>query len=779
MEQENIYTTNNVENEETLSFSEFIKDYVKQWKWFVISLVVCLIVAGCYLLIAQRQYSTRLSILIDVDRRSSASASAAQSMMNMSGVFNMSTNNLDNEMIILHSPDLMRIVVDTLHLESSYYIVQRMRKTELYNNTPILAQIINTDSAAIISSANFYVKKNKNNFKVKGSYYFKKDEIDFEKEINNISEKIPLSRGAYIELQMTGKPMEEGEKYFVNIRSALATAYGLCGNLGVEQSTKMSSILNVSLKGNNTGKNAVILRELINQYNLMNVNIKNEIAYSTAVFINDRLNQISNELGDAESNIVAYKQQNKITNLQTEAQLFVQQSGQNEQKLLDVETQLNIISYIQQFINDPANQKAVIPNIGVTDIGLSQMINNYNTALLQNEVQMKGMTQENPRYQQLAQSSENARSSIVNSLNTMKQTYNVTKNDLMRQLAQNRARIQSVPQQEMGLLGKDREQQIKQNLFLFLMQKREETNLTIASTPNKARIVISPLENTAPVAPRKNMILLAALIIGLLIPFAIIYITKLFKTQISSRHDLEKLSQVSIVGQIAKNTTDNLLVVEKNQATGIGEMFRSLRNNINFIFNNKTNKVIITTSTTKHEGKTFVSANLAVSYAFSGKKTLLIGADIRNPKLKKYFTFTKRDGLCNYLAQEDDWHNYLNKLDIAEDLHIIHAGSIPPNPNELLMSPMFGKLIEEAKSEYDFIIIDCAPVGLVSDGYLVAEFADLTLYIVREGVTPKDSVYFINQQKAENKLKNMYLVLNSSSLDGTYKYGYGKEYGYN
>jgi len=549
--------------------------------------------------------------------------------------------------------------------------------------------------------------------------------------------------------------------------------------LSVEQSTKMSSILNISMKGNNSGKNAAVLKELVNQYNLMNVKIKNEIAYNTAVFINERLNEISGELGDAESNIVAYKQQHSIADLQTEAQLFVQQSGQSEQKLMDIETQLNIISYIQQFVNDPANQKAVIPNIGITDVGLSKMINDYNTNLLQYEVQMKGMTPENPRYIQLSQGSENARNSIVNMLNTMKQTYNVTRNDLRRQLAQSKSRVLSVPQQQTGLIGKEREQQIKQNLFLFLMQKREETNLTIASTPNKARIVISPVENTGPIAPRKNVILLAALILGLLIPFATIYIINLFKTQISSRRDLEKLSQASVIGQISKNTTNNLVVVEKNKTTGIGEMYRSLRNNINFIFKNQKQKVVIVTSTTKGEGKTFVSANLAVSYAFSGKKTLLIGADIRNPKLKKYFKFTNQEGLCNYLSNEDDWHNYLNKLDIDSHLHVIHAGSIPPNPNELLMSPMLEKLIEEAKTEYDFIIIDCAPVGLVSDGYLVAAFTDLTLYVVREGITPKDSVNFINQQKAENKLNNMYLVLNSSALDGTYKYGYGKEYGYN
>ena len=772
MEQENINITN-TETEESFSLSEFIRDYVKHWKWFLLSIIVCLVIASGYLMVTQKQYSTSLSILIDVERRSSS----ASTSLSVDGIFNLSTDNLANEIVIFQSPDLMRTVVDTLHLQNTYYVIQRMRKTELYNNTPILAQLKSNDSA-MISSVNFYVIKKKNKFTAKGSYWIKEREIDFEQEINNISEKITLTQGTYIELQLTGKPMAESEKYYVNIRNTLSAAYGLCANLLVEQSMDKASVLKLSLTGNNSGKSAAILRELVKQYNLMNVKIKNEIAYNTAVFINERLKEISSELGDAESNIVSYKQQHSIADLDAEAQLFVQQSAQSEQKLMDIETQLKIISLLQQFITDPSNQHSTISNIGITDIGLSQMINNYNNSLLANEVKMKGMTPENPEYKQIMQASENARNNIVNSLSTMKQTYNVTKNDLMRQLSQSRARVLSVPQQQMGLLGKDREQQIKQNLFLFLMQKREETNLTIASTPNKARIVVSPLENTRPVAPRKNMILLAALILGIIIPFAVIYIIGLLKTQISNRHDLEKLSQVAIIGQITKNVTQNKIAVERNNATSIGETFRSLRNNINFIFKNHNKKIIVATSTTKHEGKTFVSVNLAVSYAFSCKKTLLVGADVRNPKFKKYFTFTNNEGLCNYLAKEDDWHNYLNKLDIDEHLHVIHSGTIPPNPNELLMSPMLRKLVEEAKKEYDFIIFDSAPVGLVSDGYLVAEFADLTLYIMREGVTPKDSVNFVNQQKVENKLNNMYIVLNGSTLDGTYKYGYGKEYGY-
>ncbi|MDR1653527.1 MAG: polysaccharide biosynthesis tyrosine autokinase [Prevotellaceae bacterium] len=758
--------------EESASIVEVVREYARHWRWFAVSAAICLIIAGCYIFTAQRQYRTALSILINVERRSNVNVEDLSSALGMVA----STNNLDNEIVILQSPDLMCAVVDTLNLQSSYFVKQRLRTIELYNKTPLSAALAGNDT---ISTANFYVKKNRNGFTVKGTYFILGNQIEFSKEIKNISEPIPLSNGTYIVLQLTGQPMEEGEKYYVQMRSTLYAAYSLVSRLSVEQTTKMASVLRISLEGSNAGKNAAVLAELVRQYNQMNINIKNEIAYNTAVFINERLKEIAVELGDAESSVVSYKQQHSITDLSTEAQLYVQQSGQNEQKLLDLETQLNVLAEIERFATTPSNHSSVIPNIGITDVSLSAVINDYNTKLLTSNVQMKGMTEENPAYIKAKQTVDNMRNSIIDALQTLKQSYKVRKQDLVKQMAQTRARVISVPQQEMGLLEKSREQQIKQNLFLFLMQKREETNLSIASTPNKARVVISPIERNAPVAPRKNVILLAALLIGLFIPFAVIYVMNLMRTQIRNRHDIEKLSSVSVIGQIAKNQTDTNIVIESTKITAIAEMFRSLRNNLNFIFKNHQNQIISVTSTTKAEGKTFVSANLAVSFAISGKKILLIGSDVRNPKLKEYFSFTNNLGLSNYLANEDDWHLYLNRFESNSNLHIIHAGTVPPNPNELLMSEYLKKLVDEARQEYDFVIFDCAPVGLVSDGYLVAAFADLTLYVVRESVTPKDSIYFINSQRAEGKLKNMYIVLNGSSLDGNYKYGYGKEYGYN
>lgn len=510
----------------------------------------------------------------------------------------------------------------------------------------------------------------------------------------------------------------------------------------------------------------------------MNVNIKNEIAYNTAIFINDRLKEISVELGDAEENVVDFKQKNQITDLSTEAQLFVQQTGENEQKLLEVETQLNVISLIERFVQNPANKFSVIPNIGIADLGLAQIINDYNNKLLVSEVQLKGLGEENPTRIRLTDDINNMRSSISNSLKNVKQTYNISKQDLLKQSSSTKSRVLSVPQQERGLIEKVREQRIKENLFLFLMQKREETNLSIASTANKARIIVSPQEDITPIAPKSNIIILSVLILGFLCPIVIIYLINLFKVQIRSRSELEKLSEVPIIGQIGKNEVKDQVVIRSNQSSGIAEMFRSLRNNLNFILKHKVNQTILVTSTASGEGKTFISVNLSMSFALSGKKVLIVGGDIRNPKLRNYVQVSRNKGLSDYLVSDDSWRNYVNDSGLNDNLKVMVAGTIPPNPNELLMEPRLKEFMLQAREEFDFVIFDTAPVGLVSDTYLIDEYVDVTLYIVRENVTPRAAVDFMNMQKSEGKLINMYLVLNDSYLDSSYRYGYGKEYGY-
>lgn len=761
--------------DETTSITDIIFEYLRYWKWFIVSILVFLTIGAIVILVTQKEYKSSLSILLNEDKGTSK-ASAAEFDLDALGLLS-TTNNIENEVAILSSPDLMRSVVDTLNLQAVYYINKRFRKTELYNQSPFFVNIEST-SKNEISNIEFYIQKYADEYQVYGTYKDGETAQDINQKLQGFPAKIKLNEIVNLNIQSTGKESIEYEKYHVSVSNVTTTVSSLCNNLSVLPTGKSSSVLNIGLIGYNTEKGATILRELVKQYNEMNVNIKNEIAYNTAIFINDRLKEISVELGDAEENVVDFKQKNQITDLNTEAQLFVQQTGQHEQKLMEVETQLNVISLIEHFVNDPANKYAVIPNIGISDVGLTQIISEYNSKLLNSEVQLKGMGEENPTRIRLTEDINNTRSSISSSLKNVKQTYNIAKQDLLRQSTSTKSRVLSVPQQERGLIEKVREQRIKENLFLFLMQKREETNLSIASTAKKARIIVSPQEDISPIAPKSQIILLVVIVLGFFCPILIIYIMNLFKIQIRSRSELENLSNVSIIGQISRNEIKDQIVVHHGHNSGIAEMFRSLRNNLNFIFKHKVNQLILVTSTTTGEGKTFISINLSMSYALSGKKVLLIGGDIRNPKLKNYVELAGRKGLSDYLVSDDSWRNYIHSSGLNNNLQIMVAGTIPPNPNELLMSPRLKDFLAEVKQEYDFVIIDTAPVGLVSDTYLIDEYVDATLYVVRENVTPKAAVNFINAQKEEEKLINMYLVLNDSYLDSSYKYGYGKAYGY-
>ncbi len=311
------------------------------------------------------------------------------------------------------------------------------------------------------------------------------------------------------------------------------------------------------------------------------------------------------------------------------------------------------------------------------------------------------------------------------------------------------------------------------------MQKREETNLSIAATSTKGRIVNSPQTNLQPIAPKVKIILLAFVILGIFVPIAVIYVRHLFKINVSNRDDLERMSDVSIIGEVALNQSDNFIVVD-NQQEPIAEMFRSLRNNIRFTSAKKTGLTILTTSTIAGEGKTFVSINLALCFAYTNKKVLVIGGDIRSPKAHERLGIESKYGLSDYLVTESsDWKDYIvTPYSQLENFHVLPAGTIPPNPNELLLNLRLKDLIKSAQGVYDYIIIDSAPVGLVSDSYLIGQYTDITLYLVREAKTPKAAINFINMQQAEHKLKNMYIVLNGTKLTNSYKYGYGKEYGY-
>lgn len=772
------------EDSQEISIVEIIHDYIRHWKWFVLSVILCLVIGVVFVLTTQRQYKSNIAVLLNEDKSKTSGASAGGLSLDELGLLS-TTNNIDNEIAILTSHDLMRGVVDSLNLVTSYYTRENFRLKELYDDSPYYVTFTykKYDFPGVID---FDIIKKEDGFTLQGKYKRLEDrEIDINEQIKEfpVSIVFPDSLGTVV-ITRTDKPIIENQNYNIIITNPILVATDLCSDLTVGQTTKNSSALNLNLTVNNTSKGAAILRELVRQYNVQNVNVNNQIAYNTAIFINERLKEIAVELSDVERDVVDYKQQQKIADLASEAQMSIHQSGQNRERLMDIETQLNVINMVESFVSDPSNELKIIPNLGVSDPALSQIINEYNVKVLNSEALLKNTGEENPMRIRVIDEIKNMRNSITGSLKNVRQAYNISKQDLQRLSGSTMSRIQSIPQQERGLLERVRQQQVKESLFLFLMQKREETNISIASISDKARIIASPQIKLIPIAPKTSIILLAALILGVIIPVVIIYVIGLLKTKISGRSELEKLSQVSVVGQINVSKENEAMVVKSHPNGVTAELFRSLRNNLNFIMKNHSHQLILITSTLSGEGKTFVSVNLALTYALSGKKVLLIGGDVRKPKVKLYLNLKKSSkGLSDYLAEDDndsDWRDYCVKSDFSTNMDIMISGIIPPNPNELLMSPKLRTLLAETKIEYDIVIVDTAPVGMVSDTYLFDEHVDVTLYVVRESVTPKNAISFINAQKEENRLHNLYLVLNGSSLDkySGYKYGYAKGYGY-
>ncbi|MEN9919110.1 MAG: hypothetical protein RL662_1546 [Bacteroidota bacterium] len=766
------------ENDNTASITDALFTYLRHWKWFVLSLLISITCGLCFVMVSQKQYKSSLSVLLNEDKGSSGSKTGELNLDAM-GLFS-TTSNIDNEIAILTSPDLMEYVVDSLNLQASYFIKKKLRKTEIYDEAPFHISYKSIDQD-LLRNISLIVEKQGLSYSILG-VYLKSDgtESDIEVSVDKLPSTVKLPNdGGSLLISLTGKKVEDGDKYYVTIANKSSTKRTLSASLNISPTTKSSSVLSLSLLVANKEKGASILKALVRKYNEMNIFVNNEMAYNTSLFINERLKEIAVELGDVENDVVDYKQKNQIVDLGSEAQLFIQQTGQNQQRLMDVETQLNVISLVDRYVNDPSNNFRIIPNLGISDPALAQVITEYNNKVLSSDALLKNTGEENPMRIRLTDEINNMRSSISNSLKNVKQSYQIAKRDLQKLSGSTQSNIQSIPKQEKGLVEKIRQQQIKETLFLFLMQKREETNLSIASTSDKARIIASPQLDSEAIAPKSQVVMLASSMLGLLIPIAVIYVFNLFKTQIISRSELEKLSKVSVIGQICRNETKDNIVIENETNPAIVEMFKSLRNNLSFALKQQDNQVILVTSTISGEGKTFVAINLAATFALSNKKVLVIGADVRNPKLKKYIKSGSKKGLTDFLIDSStSWQSYINKSDISPNLDVMMSGTIPPNPNELLMSPKLKNFLLQAKIDYDFVIIDTAPVGLVSDTYLLNEYGDITLYVIRQNVTPKAAINYVNQQKQENRLNNMYLVLNDASLDNRYEYGYGKGYGY-
>ena len=766
--------------EESIDLRAIVHSVIDNWYWYVISIVLCIAAGLVYLKMADPIYEVTSSVILKQEK------SAPEEMLLLQDFgFEGGTNNIDNEIGVFKSSDLITKVVTAQEFYISYRGERRFNlfySPELYKESPVYVRWEDIEPESIPYTVHLELSKKREGIEVVAKFTTGGDEHSEKALLTSLPGYIDIAPGKFY---ITAQDSTNQEWSFIvaSISNPVSVAKNIANNLSVSTSTKTSSQLEITLKTANRRKGVDFLKALIEEYNRDAVKDKNQIAYNTAVFIEERLKEISSELSLVESEVEAFQRQNEIADIPTQVAGYIQKDEGYTVKRNEIETQLNLISYIEQFISKPENKNKLIPNLGVKDPGLSAVIHNYNELLIEKSRVESASSEANPALKQMNARVDNMLQSIRASLANEKSASQIALRDMERENAVNNLQMRRLPTVSRQYNDILRQQEVKSSLFVYLLQKREETNLTQAAVAPKAKIIAKPIAGTSPVAPRKMIILLAALMIGIIIPAGILWLREMFKTKIENINDLNDLRDISIIGDIAAvkdfGADESRVVVKANDHSPVNEMFRTLRSNLLFMISEKDQSVILVTSTISKEGKTFVASNLAKVLSLMEKKVLLVGADFRNPQISNTMTIKKSStGLTSYLAGiTNDYHEIIEKVD--EHLFVMQTGPIPPNPNELLAKPRTGDLIQRLKKEFDYVVIDSAPVGLVSDTFTIAKYADATIFVMREKFTEKDSIHFLNNLYAEKRIHNVAVVLNQTeTLTRMGRYGYGYKYSY-
>ncbi|MEG1685974.1 MAG: polysaccharide biosynthesis tyrosine autokinase, partial [Bacteroides sp.] len=553
--------------------------------------------------------------------------------------------------------------------------------------------------------------------------------------------------------------------------------------LNVEPTSKTTSVINLLLSETNVDRGVDFLNKLIEMYNLDTNEDKNKVAKNTAKFIDERLEKINIELGMTERDLESYKKKEGITNLTADAKIFMQENSEYQKKRVEVETQLRLVKSLQEYMLNKANglDKLVPANIGLADKSLLTLSEKYNELILERGRILRTTSDENPVIINLTSSIKALHANILTSLSGVYQSLNISKKDLDYQANLYNTRIENVPTQEREYTERARQQQIKAELFLMLLQKREENSLALAVTANSAKIIDEALATDNPVSPKKPLFYLIALLLGCAIPVIALYLIEYFSLKIKNRVELEKLTNITILGEVNQSSTGETLVVKENHNNHSTEAFRGIRTNLKFLVGSEGHKVLMVTSSVPGEGKTFISMNLAISISLVGKKVALVGMDVRKPMLANYFAVDGKKGATNYISgMETDLNSLIQPSGINDNFKIVTSGIIPPNPAELLMSERLDSMIEQLKKQFDYIILDCAPVSLVTDSLILSRVADATIYVSRANYTYKKTISWINELVREKKLPSLSILLNGVEKEKSgygYGYGYGGHYG--
>ena len=783
------------QSEEQVNIQEILFRYLIYWPWFVVSVIVCIACAWGYLRLATPVYNTSATVLIKDDKKGSGpSMSSELERMGLDG-FVSSSNNVDNEIEVLRSKSLAREVVNHLGLFVTYKDEDEFPSRELYRTSPVVVSLTPQEADKLPHPMEVSMTLQPTGAM---DVQITIGEKEYRKQFEKLPAVFPTDEGtiaffANNDTLSSFRPENVTKERHITafINRPFSVAKGYANSLSITPTSKMTSVVVISLKNSNTRRGKDFINKLLEMYNVNANNDKNEVAQKTAEFINERIGIISKELGSTEQDLENFKRSVGITDLSSEAQIALTGNAEYEKKRVENQTQINLVMDLQRYMQ--GNEYEVLPsNIGLQDAASAGAIDRYNEMLVERKRLLRTSTENNPTIINLDTSIRAMRSNVQATLDATLKGLQITKEDLAREASRYSRRISDAPTQERQFVSIARQQEIKAGLYLMLLQKREENAITLAATANNAKIIDEALADNNPVSPKNMMVYLAALLLGVGLPVGIIYLIGLTKFKIEGRVDVEKLTSLPVIGDIplADEKSGSIAVFE-NQNNLMSETFRNVRTNLQFILENGKN-VILVTSTISGEGKSFVSSNLAISLSLLGKKVVIVGLDIRKPGLNKVFNLSSKEiGITQYLANpEMDLMSLVQSSDVNRNLYILPGGTVPPNPTELLARDGLDKAIEILKKNFDYVILDTAPIGMVTDTLLIGRVADLSVYVCRADYTHKAEYTLINELYHEKKLPNLCTIINGVDLKkrkygyyygyGKYgkHYGYGKRYGY-
>ena len=770
------------QSEEQVNIQELLFRYLIHWPWFVVSIIICIACAWGYLRLTTPIYNISATVLIkDEKKGGGASMSSDLEKMGLEG-FISSSSNVDNEIEVLRSKSLAREVVNNLGLFVTYMDEDEFPSKELYHTSPVLVSLTHQEADKLPGRMEINMILQPTG--VLG-VQITVGEKEYRKQFDKLPAVFPTDEGtvAFFANNDTLSAVcpenitkERHITAFINRPFSVLKEY--VNSLSIAPTSKTTSVVVISLENTNTRRGRDYINKLLEMYNINANNDKNEVAQKTAEFIDERIGIISKELGSTEQDLENFKRSAGITDLNSEAQIALTGNAEYEKKRVENQTQINLVMDLQRYMK--GNEYEVLPsNIGLQDAASAGAIDRYNQMLVERKRLLRTSTENNPTIINLDTSIRAMRTNVQATLDATLKGLQITKEDLAREASRYSRRINDAPTQERQFVSIARQQEIKSGLYLMLLQKREENAITLAATANNAKIIDEALADDNPISPKKTIVYLAALVLGVGLPVGVIYLIGLTKFKIEGRADVEKLTSLPVVGDIplADEKTGSIAVFE-NQNNLMSETFRNVRTNLQFMLENGKN-VILVTSTISGEGKSFISANLAISLSLLGKKVVIVGLDIRKPGLNKVFNIPKKEhGITQYLTNTTaNLMDFVQPSDINKNLFILPGGTVPPNPTELLARGGLEKAIETLKANFDYVILDTAPVGMVTDTLLIGRVADLSVYVCRADYTHKAEFTLINELAENNKLPNLCIAVNGLDLNSRkygYYYGYGK-----